>query len=179
MFFATTQYPGYIIGFQFMSELGVGPGLSSPLFNIGLLMIGINLSDLSYNFIRFLRKENSNIHFIRFNMVFSILGGFSLALVGFFPQISFLMGIIHFIVACSFFINFPILIIGISILMLKSKQFNKFQSSFGFFVWIPFVIFLVTGFPLIEWIAVFILITWVIIVLFPFVFNWLKLIIIL
>ncbi|MEJ2248769.1 MAG: DUF998 domain-containing protein [Candidatus Lokiarchaeota archaeon] len=171
LFSAISQYPGYSISLQFVSELGTGPGLSAPLFNIGLLLIGVNSLNILFNLIKSLKKEFSNIHFIRFNIVFLILGTISLALVGCFPQITYLMAIIHFVVACSFFVNFPILLIGLSILMLKSKHFYKFQAIAGFFVGIPFITFLITELPLVEWISVFTLISWGIIVLTPYLYN--------
>ena len=68
IFIAMSQFPGYNMIDNYVSELGAGPGLSGPLFNIGLILAGIIivllvagvLTVLQYLVINFLKRREKN-----------------------------------------------------------------------------------------------------------------------
>ncbi|MFX1340943.1 MAG: hypothetical protein ACFFDK_20200, partial [Promethearchaeota archaeon] len=81
------HFPGFDMMKNDISILGIGPGLSAPLFNNGLKIIGISAIPFFIYFGRILRQEAVNVKFIKRAVRLSIVGCISLSLIGFFPVV--------------------------------------------------------------------------------------------
>ena len=83
-------YPGYSIITQFVSWLGIGPGLAGPIFNIGLILAGVIAIPFFISLGRILKQEeNGNPRLKKRAVIISIIACLSLSLVGCFPVVNF------------------------------------------------------------------------------------------
>jgi hypothetical protein len=145
-----------------ISVLGIGPGLSAPLFNNGLKIIGISALPFFIYFGRILRQEADDTKFIKRAVKLSIVGCISLSLIGFFPVVNRTMGIIHAGLALIFFLCSIINLIYFSITILKDQRFIKIHAYFGFTIAGLIVFYIAVRWSIVEWIVFFALGFWIV-----------------
>jgi len=155
------HFPGYDIMTNDVSVLGIGPGLSAPLFNNGLKIVGISAIPFFIYFGRILRQEADNPKFIKRAVRLSIIGCISLSLIGFFPVIDRTMGMIHAGLALIFFLCSIINLIYFSMTMLKDQRFSKIHAFFGFIIAGLIAFYIAVRWSIVEWIVFFALGFWI------------------
>lgn len=149
-------YPGYDMCTQFVSWLGVGPGLAGPFFNIGLILTGIISLPFFISLGRILKQEeNGNQKLKERVVIISIIGCLSLALIGCFPAFNTTMLIIHGIFAILFFFAGLFLCILFSYLLLIDSRFSSGLVYSGFVVAGIFIAYMCTFQPILEWLVLF------------------------
>ncbi|MFX0071839.1 MAG: DUF998 domain-containing protein [Candidatus Hermodarchaeota archaeon] len=156
------NFPGYNMMENDVSVLGIGPGLSAPLFNTGLKIAGFTAIPFFIYLGIILKKENHDFKTIKRATLLSILGCVSLSLIGFFPVINLTMGIIHAGLALVFFISSIINLILFSRLMFHDERFAKVHPYLGFMTACLIAIYIATRISIIEWVVFFVLGFWMI-----------------
>ena len=154
------HFPGYDMINNDVSVLGIGPGLSAPLFNNGLKIIGISAIPFFIYLGTLLRQEADDMKFINRAVILSIVGCISLSLIGFFPVINRTMAIIHAGLALIFFLCSIINLIYFSITILKDHRFVKIHSYFGFIIAGLVLFYIAVRWSIVEWIVFFALGFW-------------------
>ncbi len=144
-----------------VSVLGIGPGLSAPLFNIGLIMTGITAVPFYVSLGRILQQENSR-GLSRKTIKLSIVGCLSLSLIGCFPLINLLMSVIHVILAIIFFVSALLSLMFFSRMMLREESFSNIHAYLGYIIGGIVTIYLITRLSIIEWIVFFALGVWIV-----------------
>ncbi len=162
IFISILNYPGYSMNLLYISYLGIGPGLSAPIFNIGLIVSGLIVVPFFVYLGRILKIEGINEKYRRNTTAIAIIGCVSLSLVGCFPAYNLTLLIFHGIFAAIFFVSSLMFCIAFSYLMWKDDRFPKVQSYFGVIIGILFFVYCITLQPIIEWICFFALVTWII-----------------
>ncbi len=162
IFTAMANFPGYNMIDYYVSNLGVGPGLSAPVFNIGLFLAGLIAIPFFIYLGNVLEEEGEDDPKRKWAVRISVIGCLALSTVGCFPASKGFSYIMHIIFAGIFFICGLLFCILFSIVMLKDSRYSKSQSILGFMVGISFAFFLMTGVPLTEWIVFFCIVFWVI-----------------
>lgn len=156
-------YPGYDMFTQFVSWLGVGPGLAGPFFNIGLILTGIIALPFFISLGKILKQEeNGNQKLKERALNISIIGCVSLALIGCFPAFNTTMLIIHGIFAVVFFFAGLFLCILFSYLLLIDSRFSSGPVYSGFIVAGIFIAYMCTFQPIMEWLVLFSFGFWII-----------------
>lgn len=161
-FLSYLSVPGYSMFESFISVLGISPGLTAPLFNIGFILTGITVIPFLVYLGRSLTQEKINEKIKKITIKISIIGAMSISLVGCFPHYTLLLGIIHIFFATIFFFCELIFCVIYSILIWFDSRFSKMQSIIGFAVSGVFIFFIFTGWPISEWIVFFVIVVWVI-----------------
>jgi len=156
------HFPDYDMMNNDISVLGIGPGLSAPLFNNGLKIIGISALPFFIYFGRILRQEADDTKFIKRAVKLSIVGCISLSLIGFFPVVNRTMGIIHAGLALIFFLCSIINLIYFSITILKDQRFIKIHAYFGFTIAGLIAFYIAVRWSIVEWIVFFALGFWIV-----------------
>lgn len=141
------NFPNYNIYNHFVSALGASAGVSAPLFNIGVIIIGFSASYFFYNLGKQLKEENIHNRIRITTIRLAVFSSISLVFVGIFPSAGTVIKILHGISAFSFFFSSMIYFTLLGYLMLKHSKFTRFQSytAFGvafiagtlFFDWAP------------------------------------------
>ena len=154
------HFPGYNMRDNDISVLGIGPGLSAPLFNNGLKIIGMSAIPFFIYFGRVLKQEAENPKHIKRAVKLAIMGCISLSLIGFFPVINHTMGIIHAGLALIFFLCSIIDLIYFSLTILKDQRFLKIHAYFGFFLVGLITFYIVVRWSIVEWMVFFAIEFW-------------------
>ncbi len=162
IFLSYVNFPNYDMMKYDISVLGIGPGLSGPLFNIGLILVGITLIPFFFNLGNIMQQESNKVKLTKFAKVLSIVGCISMSLIGCFPVINFTMGVIHAFLALIFFISTLIFLIIFSKLMLDNPIFSNAHSYYGFIVAGLIIFYVITRWSFVEWIVFFALGIWII-----------------
>ncbi|MFX0098833.1 MAG: DUF998 domain-containing protein [Candidatus Hodarchaeota archaeon] len=153
----------YNLVFQHVSELGIGPGISGLIFDLGLITSGFIAIPFFIGLGKILDRDGANHRIKKRVVTLSIISCLSLTCTGFFPMYRSIV-IIHAIFAFSFFISGLLFCIHFSLLMTKDKRFSKFQANFGYIVAVFFGLFLATpGSGLTEWLVFFSIVSWMVI----------------
>lgn len=145
------QYPDYNIYQHFVSALGASPGVSGPLFNSGLIIIGLSASYFFYNLGKHLKEENIRNKLRVTTIRIAVFSSISLIFVGIFPSLGTIIKILHGISAFSFFFSSMIYFTLLGYLMLKHKKFTRFQSYTAFGVAFMAGTLFFDWAPLLEW----------------------------
>ena len=154
--------PGYSIFESFISILGISPGLTAPLFNMGIILTGILVIPFLVYLGRSLTQERINEKIEKIAFKISIVGALSISLVGCFPHYTLLLGIIYIFFATLFFFSELIFCLIFSLLIWFDSRFSKMQSIIGFAVSGVFIFFIFTGWTISEWLVFFAIVFWVI-----------------
>ena len=152
----------YNLVIQHVSELGIGPGISGLVFDLGLISSGFIAIPFFIGLGKILDQEGTN-HRIRNRAVtLSIIACLSLTGTGFFPMYKAFI-IFHAIFALSFFIIGLLFCLHFSFVMSKDNRFSKIAANFGFIVAVFFGLFLATtGSGLTEWLVFFSIVSWMV-----------------
>jgi len=161
IFIAMSQFPGYNMVDYYVSELGAGPGLSGPIFNIGLILAGIIAIPFFVHLGRILKQEGIYDIVRKLAVGISIIACICLSIVGCFPATSGLSLVLHYYFAMGFFFSGLLFCFLFSVLMFKESKYSNIQVIIGCFVAITFAIFLILKYPLPEWIVFFSIVFWV------------------
>lgn len=161
IFLAMTQYPGYNLIEYYISYLGFGPGLSAPLFNIGLIVAGLVAIPSFLDLARILDGEEINQKAWKRAKQFSIAACIFLSLVGCFPAYNLILLIFHGMAAMGFFVCGFLFCVLFTYLMNKDTRFSRIQIYIGIIVSGVFALFMVTIRPLTEWLVFFAIVFWV------------------
>ena len=145
--FAVANYERYSFTSNYLSDLGIGKA-SAIFFNSGVIMAGLLGIVFGYGLSGFFKKKSGLFSAITIFASLSLIG------VGIFPEN---YGITHEIISAVFFLTGAILLIFIGLEMRKKTTFAYLDIATGL---IPFV-FVFTGSPLIEHLAVFGIVLWV------------------
>jgi hypothetical membrane protein len=157
---AILLYPGLDITTDIISNLGVGPGLSAPLFNIACIESGLLFIPF-YAFIgRILLKKEGMEQSKKIATKIAITGCIFLTLIGFFPFTDGIILIMHGICAVTFFLSCFIYSVLFSIVTFRDDRFPKGMSYISMTSATIFVVYVVTVIVLLEWISFFILLFW-------------------
>ncbi|TFG30398.1 MAG: hypothetical protein EU532_01230, partial [Promethearchaeota archaeon] len=162
VFLSYIHFPGYNILYNDISVLGIGPGVSAPLFNNGLKIVGIIAIPFFIYLGKILKQTSNNIKMINRAVKLSIMGCLSLSLIGFFPVINFTMSIIHAGLALIFFLCSMINLVIFSITILKDQRFSNLHSHVGFIIAGLIAFYIAVRWSLVEWIVFFALGFWII-----------------
>jgi len=162
VFLAYLHFPGYSIFNNDVSVLGIGPGLSAPLFNNGIKITGITAIPFFIDFGRILKKQSNNRKLINRAVILSIIGCIALCLIGFFPVVNLAMGLIHAGLALIFFLCSIANLLIFSIIIFKDHRFSKFHSYFGFMTVGLIMFYIAVRWSIVEWIVFFTLGFWII-----------------
>ena len=159
--FSISQFPGYSMTLYDVSVLGIGPGLSAPIFNIGLIFIGITAIPFFIYLGNLFHHEHQNSLLSNRAIFLSLICCTSLSLIGFFPVINFLMAIIHALLALVFFVTGMLSLLSYSILMLREDSFAKVHSYSGFIISGIIVFYIVIRWSIVEWFVFFAIGFWI------------------
>jgi len=156
-----SAFPGYVIGDHTISMLGVGRlGIS---FNIGSIVSGLLAIPYYLNLIYHFQKERMNKRLIQGSIISSLgsCGGY--IFVGVFPIIEniLIFFIAHMVSAVITFLSGAVYLLIFAYMMYYSNSFTKIQAIHSIIVCIFYLGFLFTQIPLLEWLALFGLITWI------------------
>jgi hypothetical membrane protein len=161
MLISYSAYPGYIIGDHTISMLGVGRlGIS---FNIGSIVSGLlaipYYLNLSYHF----QAEDIDEWFIDASLISSMGSCIGYIFVGVFPVYgnNFFFYAAHMVFALTTFLSGAVYLIIYAYMMYHSESFTKLQAIHSLLVCIFYLSFVFTQIPLLEWIALFGLISWI------------------
>lgn len=161
MFISYSAYPGYIISDHTISMLGVGRlGIS---FNIGSILSGLlaipYYLNLSYHF----QAEGIDEHFINASLISSMGSCIGYIFVGVFPvyENRFFFYAAHMIFALTAFLSGAVYLIIYAYMMYHSKSFTTLQAIHSVLVCVFYLLFVFTQKPLLEWMALFGLISWI------------------
>ena len=155
------NFPGYNIVYNDVSVLGIGPGLSAPLFNIGIILTGVFDIPFFIYLGKILQQEKDDKKLPKRTIYLSIIGCFSLSLVGCFPVINRVWGIIHATLEGIFFITSLVFLILFSRMMLNDKRFSRIHAYLGFIVAGLIGFYLATRWSIVEWIVFFAMGLWI------------------
>lgn len=161
IFIAMGFFPGYNMVEYYVSELGAGPGLSGPLFNIGLILAGIIAIPFFVHLGRVLKQEGIYDIVRKLAVAISIIGCICLSIVGCFPATSGLSMLLHYYFAMGFFFSGLLFCFLFSVVMFKDSKYSNIQVIIGCFVAVTFAYFLLIKDPLPEWIVFFSIVFWV------------------
>jgi hypothetical membrane protein len=166
-FTAFALFPGHYTPItNWLSDLGnlnLNPS-GFIFFNIGCILTGLILIPFFIGLSKwYASKRQKNMLIVA--QIIGIFSAFALIMVGTFPEDT---GIKHTISACSFFISLLLVLIIANISLLNHPKFKKWIGYYGFFaamVDLTLIILIVvpTGLPtpLVEWLAVFISLSWI------------------
>jgi hypothetical membrane protein len=160
VFLSYLHFPGYDIMTNDVSILGIGPGLSAPLFNNGIKIIGISAIPFFIYFGKVLRQEAENTKYIKSAVRLSIGGCISLSLIGFFPVVNRTMSVIHAGLALIFFLCSIINLICFSRTILKDQRFSNIHAYHGFIIAGLIAFYIAVRWSIVEWIVFFALGFW-------------------
>ena len=161
IFIAMSQFPGFNMVEYYVSNLGAGPGLSGPLFNIGLILAGIIAIPFFVHLGRILKQEGIYDIVRKLAVGISVIGCTCLSIVGCFPATSGLSLLMHYYFAMGFFFSGLLFCFLFSIVMFKDSKYSNIQVIIGCFVAVTFAIFLMMKTALTEWIVFFSIVFWV------------------
>ena len=161
IFIAMSQFPGFNMVEYYVSNLGAGPGLSGPLFNIGLILAGIIAIPFFVHLGRILKQEGIYDIVRKLAVGISVIGCTCLSIVGCFPATSGLSLLLHYYFAMGFFFSGLLFCFLFSIVMFKDSKYSNIQVIIGCFVAVTFAIFLMMKTALTEWIVFFSIVFWV------------------
>jgi len=161
IFIAMSQYPGYNMVEYYVSNLGAGPGLSGPLFNIGLILAGIIAIPFFVHLGRVLKQEDIYDIVRKSAVGISVIGCVCLSIVGCFPATSGFSLLLHYYFAMGFFFSGLLFCFLFSVVMFKDSKYANIQVLIGCFVAVTFAYFLMVKDPLPEWIVFFSIVFWV------------------
>lgn len=159
--FSISQFPGYSMILYDVSVLGIGPGLSAPIFNIGLIFIGITAIPFFIYLGDLLHREHRNSLLSNRAIFLSLVCCTSLSLISFFPVINFLMAVIHASLALVFFVTGMLALLSYSILMLRENSFANIHSYSGFIISGFIVFYIIVRWSIVEWIVFFAIGFWI------------------
>ncbi|MBD3256143.1 MAG: DUF998 domain-containing protein [Candidatus Lokiarchaeota archaeon] len=150
-----SNFPGYNMIENDVSVLGIGPGISAPLFNIGIISTGIVLilfyCSLRYSFF----KELTNLSMVNKVSKSSVISSVALALIGCFPVVNFTIGLIHALLALIFFGFCCISMIFYGLIFRKLELFSKHHAYLSFYIAAIIVFYIMTRWSIVEWIVFF------------------------
>jgi hypothetical membrane protein len=156
------HFPGYNMAYNDISILGIGPGLSAPLFNNGLKIIGFTAIPFFIYLGKIIQQGSKNINIIKKAVRISIIGWISLSIIGFFPVLNFTFKIIHAFFALIFFVSSFVYLIIFSLAMLKDERFSTFHSYIGFIIAGLIAFYIAVRWSIVEWVVFFALGFWII-----------------
>lgn len=135
------------------------------LFNLGLFFSGIAAVIFDIYLGKIINREIVKDKTIKLTVAISVVSSFSLSFAGIFPlsQENDTILFLHLVFAFTAFIGGLIFIFIYSLFMLKDPKFLKILAYIGFVVCGFFAFFLITQFPIAEWLAVFAIILWTLI----------------
>lgn len=163
IFWAMGINGSYNLALQHISELGIGPGGSGIVFDLGLISAGALAIPFFIGLGKILDREATNQRVRKRTVNCSILACVSLIGTGLFPMHDTLL-IPHFIFAFLFFINGLLFCVQFSYLMAKDDRFSRAHAYLGYFVAIFFGIYLATPWMgLTEWLVFFSIVFWMVI----------------
>lgn len=156
-----SAFPGYVIGDHTISMLGVGRlGIS---FNIGSILSGLlaipYYLNLSYNF----QKEGMKERLVQGSIISSFGSCVGYIFVGVFPVLDSILFfyVAHMIFAIITFMSGAVYLLTFAYMMYYSKNFTKLQAFHSIVVCTFYLAFLFSQIPLLEWLALFGLISWI------------------
>jgi hypothetical membrane protein len=155
-----SNFPGYDMLNNDISILGIGPGISAPLFNIGIFLTGLFNIPFFLYLGKILQQETDKSKIPKKIIYLSFVGCISLSLIGCFPVINRKWALIHATLAGTFFIMTLLVLFLISTMMLKDPRFPNFHASIGLIVASIIGFYLVTRRSIIEWVVLFALGLW-------------------
>jgi hypothetical membrane protein len=161
IFIAYFKVPGFSMLENTISSLGVVPGITGLIFNIGLILAGITAIPLFIYLGRTLQSEGFNKNLKKIAFTFSIIICISLCLIGCFPAYNNIIGVFHGLFAGTYFICGLISSILFSFLIWSDLRFSKIQSLISLTVGGTFGFYLITGWPIAEWILLYASLFWV------------------
>ena len=162
VFLSYINFRGYSMFNNDVSILGIGPGLSAPIFNNGLKVTGIIAIPFFIHLGRILKQGANNIKLINRTVNLSIIGCISLCLIGFFPVVNVTMRLIHAGFALIFFLCSIVNLLIFSIIIFKDHRFSNLHSYFGIIFAGLIVFYIAVRWPIVEWIVFFALGFWII-----------------
>ena len=159
-FLSFLMYPDYNLTLM-VSDLGTGPG--AIFFSIGTILSGI-FALLFYIYLGTnlkIDKLDTRIH--KFAMILAILSCIFFILIGIFPSLrsNIVLFVLHGATAMICWICGVGFLSLFGILFYKSDKFLKFHSYATFAVVLIEILFLFTWIPIIEWIMVFSISLWI------------------
>ncbi len=159
---SSSMYSGYSIFLNMISDLGVGEG--ALIFNTGIVISGF-VSMPFYTYLgKVLKSEIANESVRKGAIISSMISCVFYSLIGVFPSIksSEFMIFLHGTVAFISWSSGAAYLLFFSLLFMKDSRFTRFQAYLGFFIIGTYVIFLLTWWPITEWIASFGITIWII-----------------
>ena len=162
VFLSYLHFPGYDMVNNDVSILGIGPGLSAPLFNNGLKITGITAIPFFIYFGRILRQEADNLKCVKITVRLSIIGCIALSLIGFFPVINRTIGIIHAGLALVFFLCLIIILLYFSLTILRDQRFFNIHAYFGFIIVGLIAFYIAVRWSIVEWMVFFAIGFWMV-----------------
>jgi hypothetical protein len=157
------MYPDYNLSLM-VSDLGTGPG--AIFFNLGTILSGI-FALLFYIYLGpHLKVENLNNNMHRVAMILAVLSCIFFTFVGVFPSVrtNIVLFTLHGTIAMICWICGVGYLSLFGIIFYKSENFLKIHTYSSFAVVLVEVIFLFTWIPIIEWIMVFAISFWILLI---------------
>ena len=149
---AASQFPGYSIFSNMISELGTGPG--AIYFNVGVLLAGL----LAVPYVIYLGKitsENENVNklLLKIAIIASVISSLTLASIGLVPAIidNFAILFLHGTIAAICYITAAAYLFIYGGFMLKDERFLNVFSYIAFINAILFLMVVFSWLPLIQW----------------------------
>ena len=167
-FTAVALFPaGYTPVNNWLSDLGnlnLNPN-GLIFFNIGCILTGLLLFPFFFGLRKWYTTEKRQKNLIVAAQIIGFFSAFALIMVGVFPEDT---GVKHAIAACSFFIALLLVLITANISLLMHPNFKKWVGYYGFFAALIDLILVILiavpnnlPTPLVEWLAVFISLSWI------------------
>jgi hypothetical membrane protein len=160
-FLAYLYFPGYNMLDNMVSDLGVGPGWL--FFSLGLIFSGIVSVPFYVSFARSLQNEVVNEKMLKAALTFYYISNATYILIGFFPScenIPLIYTAHGFLAVISWVTGLTYLIL-FSKLMIHDSKYSRLAAYSGFILIIFIILFLITWYPLFEWIMEFAWMTWI------------------
>ena len=153
-------FPGYSMFLLTISDLGIGPG--GFFFNLGIILSGISALPFLVHVGRILNEEKTFEKIRKFAVNTSIVSSISLALIGFFPvyRENLIIVVIHFSLAVITFVGGFLYCTLFGFLIFKGQYLPKILAYLSFLVSGIFILFFIILTPFMEWIAMFGIMTW-------------------
>ncbi len=146
---------GYSGWYMFVSELGIGP--SAFIFNVGLIISGFLVLPMFPCLLWPLRRSIK----AKIGIVMAMITYVSLIGVGFAPMV---LSTLHVLFGAVFFLFGGIAIVLLSYEMLQDTFFSKTIAVYGFFVGAVYLIGIIFGGTVLEWIIYSAMMCWILFV---------------
>lgn len=162
---ALLLFSGYNLNYM-ISVLGSEYSPGAIFFNLGIFLSGIFAMPFFLHINKVLKEEYIEHKYQKLALMIALVTCIIFSLIGIFPSLlnNPLYSDLHGILFLFSMIGAIVYLLLYSLIFLKSKNFNRYISYLGFVVILIYILFLLSWFPIIEWLMTFAIITWIMII---------------